>query len=135
MEYFVTSEGEAQLLRNMVGVEEMSMHLFINDVTPTRGFSRKSFKEPATGGYRSILLSPARWKVEEGDATTAAEARYPKVTYEFQSAVGRVFGYFFMQRGAVLWAVRLPDDAPYFAKWKGDKLHIQPVMRLFPEQE
>lgn len=125
MDYFVTSEGEAQLLRNMVGVD-MTLHLFVNDLIPTRGASRKSFKEPVGSGYRPIVLNPSRWKIS-GDP---AEAAYPQVTYTFQAAVGRIYGYFFIQQGTVLWAVRLPDSAPFHANWNGDKLHIQPVMQL-----
>ncbi len=130
MEYFVPAEGEAQMLRNMVGTEEISLHLFINDVTPTRATTRKAFKEPAGAGYRSVLLEPGRWQVVKGGNSLPAVAQYPTITFTFQAQVGRIFGYFFVQRGAVLWAVRLPEDAPYYAKWNGDKLLIDPEMRL-----
>lgn len=123
--YTITQAGEAQLLLNMVNAD-LTLRLFVNDVMPGRGTVTSALKEPTGSGYRPVALTPGRWKVIPGDP---GRVQYPPQDFVFQASVGRIYGYFVTQGPTLLYAVRLPEDAPFYAKWKGDTLVVQPILR------
>jgi hypothetical protein len=129
MPFIIPKEGEKKILSNVVKMDDITLHLFINDVTLSRALTSKSFEEPTSAqAYRPIKLASGKWELVQTKDGLAAV--HPKVGWEFTGEIGRIFGYFYKQKGTVLFAHRIPDESPFFVKNPQDSLSITPNLRL-----
>ena len=103
------------------------MRLYANDVSPDRTSTEASFVEPGEG-YTPKSLTPNGWMVIAG---TPSQAEHQLVTWEFDRALGHIYGYYVTREngGELMWAERFEKQA-FNIKTAGDKIQITPRLTL-----
>ncbi len=125
----VNRRAAGAMLRAVVSLGR-KVHLYANDVHPSREHDLKAFQEVTGGGYAPVELAADDWVVRE-DGKLCVATR-PPVKWAFTSGVGNIFGYYVTDAGgALLWAERLAP-APFLAANPGDKLRIALAFDLGP---
>lgn len=123
MSLIITSAGKTQALSYLVGkdttVQNLTLKLFSNNVTPNVEFTPADFVEVTGGGYTSLALTGSSWNVD------SSSAAYPQQTWEFTGSVGNVYGYYVTtaDNTAVIFAEKF-DDGPYNVATSGDIIRV-----------
>lgn len=123
MSLIITSAGKTQALSYLVGkdttVQNLTLKLFSNNVTPGSDFTPSSFVEVTGGGYASVSLTGSTWTVDNSAAV------YPQQTWTFTGAAGNVYGYYVTtaDNTAVIFAEKF-DDGPYNVATNGDIIRV-----------
>jgi hypothetical protein len=130
------SVGEVRALELLVGQaapDNLTLHLFANDVKPSLGDTVETYQEVSGGGYVSKILDGNTWLISGG---SPAVAEYPPQEFLFSAPPDRitVFGYFILQSGELLWAERFQPESdftpPFIVTGLGDRVVITPVFML-----
>jgi hypothetical protein len=131
MAIIVPNVGEEKLARRMVGLDtngNLTLKLYVNDVTPGDSDTAGTYTEMSTQGYAAKTLTAGSWTVL---ATSAALALYAEQTWTFDGTGGSttVYGYFVVEAGGVLlWAERF--GAPITIVDNGDDIAVTPLLTV-----
>ena len=90
--------------------DELVLHLYRNDATPTDATTLTSFVEISGWGYSPKRLLPSLWSVSRTREGWRLFSYGKEITFEFTGAGAlTVYGYFVTRRkdGALVWADRL----------------------------
>lgn len=118
MAFAACNEGDNQMLSillNKASVENLTLKLFTNNITPDKSQTASSFTECAAAGYTSITLTPSSWTVTQGTGagTTPTTAAYPQQTFTL-TASATIYGYYLVgaTSGKCYFAEKF-SDGPY----------------------
>jgi hypothetical protein len=118
MSFAACNEGDSQMLSlvlNKTSVENLTLKLYSNNITPDKSQTAASFTECSGSGYASIALTPASWTVTAGTGagTTATSAAYPQQTFTLTGAL-TAYGYFLVgATSGKCYFAELFSGAPY----------------------
>lgn len=127
-----TKETETRLLQDHLD-ESMLIHLYTNNVTPTRATALASFTTLDSGflGYAPKLIGVGSWVVTSVDPACLASA--PMVVWTFLGSVGPIYGYYYSQGNSVSYPMGAAErffDGPYSMIRTGQQLSISPVLGI-----
>jgi len=129
MALLVPNRGEQsvlELLTNKRAVENLTLKLYVNNVTPAEGDTASTYTEMSTQGYAAINLVAGSWTVTAG---APSDATYTQQTWTFDGTGGltQVYGYFLVGTTSTLlyWAEKF-SDGPYPISNNGDKILLTP---------
>lgn len=122
------------ILLNKDAAEELDMHIYQNDVTPTAATVIGDFTEATFTGYASVELSSSNYAVAAGaGAADPATASYPAVNFTSSSdqSSQNCYGYYITRRttGDLLWCERF-TDGPYNIQNNGDGFSITQNLQM-----
>jgi len=129
MALLVPNRGEQsvlELVTNKRAVENLTLKLYVNNVTPAEGDTAASYTEMSTQGYVAKALTGASWTVT-GGAPSDATAALQTWTFDGTGGLTQVYGYFLVGTTSALlyWAERF-SDGPYPIANNGDKINLTP---------
>ena len=125
----VPDVGENRILEaivNKTAPENLSLRLFINNITPSDTDTTGTFTQAGFPGYAAITLTGASWNAASGGS----------ITYSAQqswtcsgSSTNDVYGYYVVQvtSGILLWAER-DAAAPAAVRNSGDAVKVTPTI-------
>jgi hypothetical protein len=125
----VPDVGENRILEalvNRTAPENLSLRLFINNITPSDTDTTATFTQAGFPGYAAITLTGASWNAASGGS----------ITYSAQqswtcsgSSTDDVYGYYVVQvtSGILLWAER-DGAAPAAVRNSGDVIRVTPTI-------
>ena len=128
--------GEVRALSLIVGaspIQDLSLHLYSNDVTPSPSDTANTYTEVSGGGYSAKRLFGSEWLIEGGEPSIA---QYPPQEFLFSGLprIISVFGYYVLQGDSLLWAERFRPEGgfrpPFIVTGLGDRVVITPVFTL-----
>lgn len=131
-----TDEGAVQILTSYfnksqpAGGNNLTLCLFVNDMTPSDTNTSASFTEPTGGGYATKTLTAGSWTV----TTTGgiSQAAYAQQTFTFTGALdgaASIYGYFVKDAdGEVIFAERA--TASWAPVENGDTYKITVIYQL-----
>ena len=106
MTLIVPSVGDVLALNLITGKTaqtNLKLHLFKNNVTPTKTDTISTYTESTGTGYASVTLTPANFSTSTVGSTTTTS--YPTVTFTYTGSES-VYGYYVTNNDStiVLWA-------------------------------
>ncbi len=108
------------------GGKDLTLKLFVTDVTPSDTSVAGDFTEATGGGYAAKTLSNASWTVTVGN--DPSDAVYAQQTYTFTGALTTnpdIYGYFVVDAdGTLVWAEKFAST--FTPANNGDALKITP---------
>ena len=129
MTLLVPTVGANVVLENIVNrtaPQNLILHLFINNVTPSNTDTAATYTEAVFPGYAAITLAGGTW-----NAASARSIAYSAIQTFTCSGVStdNVYGYYLTQAtsGTLVWAERDPS-APFAVRNSGDKVQITPTI-------
>lgn len=130
---FVTTKLGAvhalQVLTYNVIQDYLRLHLFVNNIVPTRDDTLASYQECTAAGYGSIVLLGSNWTFQVDPAAQVATATFPMQTFALTSSVS-VFGYYITNQVTnVLLVAERFTNAPFQIVGNGN-VFITPKLRL-----
>jgi hypothetical protein len=110
--------------------KDLTLQLFVNDVTPTDTDTSSTYTEAVGGGYSSKTLVNGSWTVNP--AHDPADAMYAQQQFTFTGQLTNnptIYGYMIKDSvGTLIWAERFPVAfTPYN---NDDKIFVTPKMQL-----
>jgi len=120
------------LLNNVwpAGGKNLTLKLFVNDVTPVDTSVAGDFTVAAGGGYGNITLTNGSWAV--ADAAGIRTGSYAQQTFAFTGALdggATIYGYYIIDAdGVLVWAERLA--ASFTPANNGDTLKVTPKFQM-----
>jgi hypothetical protein len=136
MSLVMPSVGAVRALELLVGQaapDNLTLHLFSNNVQPSSFDTLETYEEVSGGGYVSKLLNGNDWLISGGTPSTA---EHPPQEFVFSAPphVVSIFGYYILQNGELLWAERFSSEdgfqPPFIVTGLGDKVVVTPVFTL-----
>jgi hypothetical protein len=136
MSLVMPSVGGVRALELLVGQaapDNLTLHLFANDVKPSFGDTLETYEEVSGGGYVAKTLDGNTWLISGGSPTIA---EYPPQEFLFSAPPERItiYGYFIVQGDELLWAERFQPEndfkPPFIVTGLGDRVVITPVFTL-----
>jgi hypothetical protein len=126
-----------ELIVGQAAPDNLTLHLFTNDVYPSLEDVTSTYIEVRGGGYASKILDGNEWLVSSGIA------EYPPQEFLFTDIphAHNIFGYFILQGDTLLWAERFQEtvDPPFRPPFRvtglGDKVIVTPVFVLRQVEE
>ena len=104
----ITTLGLVPLTASALGktaIGTLSVHLFVNNITPDITFINITATEMTMSGYAAINLTPASWSITStGGICTAT---YPSITFSMTTSTSQtIFGYWIKDSvsGLGIWA-------------------------------
>jgi hypothetical protein len=118
MSIIITNIAKQKFLENFFSVENLTLKLFSNDVTPSSTDDSDSFEEFSGGNYSSVELNSSEWNI------TSSDVFYPQINWSFENVSGNIYGYYIVdQNDSVIFAERFPN-APYAVSNSGDEIAV-----------
>ena len=136
MALLIPTASENVLLLTMLGTsaaEDLTLCLYVNNVTPSDASVAGTFTEMSTLGYTSKSLVKGSWTVAQ-NGSSKAEASYAQQSWTFTSGTAvTVYGYFVKRAttGDLVWAERF--TAPHTVQNTGDTIRVTPKITLSKE--
>lgn len=128
----VPRSEQLTMLRRHILEEPCSLHLFANDVRPTRALDTlTTLQEPLEElGYKPIELDGEAW-VFTVEPDGQVSATYPEQTFTFTGPQGPVYGWLVMGRrtGKIKMIERPPGDPANIGR-AGDAIAVIPRLTL-----
>lgn len=123
--------GEENLLARMLNnasPDNVNLHLYTNNYTPTSSDTVASYTESTGAGYALITLTGSSWVIA---GPTPATASYPQVTFTYTGAEPVLYGYYVTNNANTIleWAERF-TDGPYSIPSGGGSVKITPKISL-----
>ncbi len=120
--------GEVLMLRYIVNnatPDNLRLHLYSNNVVPSKSDVLGTYSEVAVGGYSNVSLTGSLWTAATVSGTTTAV--YPTQSFTFSTSVV-VYGLYVTNNasGQLLWAERF-DPLPFSIPTSGGQIQIDPV--------
>lgn len=110
--------------------KNLSLKLFVTNVTPADTDTASSYTEASGGGYAAITLNNGSWTVTVGN--DPSDATYTEQTFTFTGALTTntvVYGYYVVDADAVLiWAEKF--GTTFTPANNGDTLKVTPKFQL-----
>lgn len=110
--------------------KDLTLKLFVTDVTPSQASVAGDFTEAAGGGYVAKTLTNGSWTVTP--ANDPSDAVYAQQSFVFTGALTTntdIYGYYVVDDdGVLVWAETL--NATYTPTTNGDTLSITPKFQL-----
>jgi hypothetical protein len=125
----VPDVGENRILETIVNktaAENLSLRLFINNITPSDTDTTATFTQAVFPGYAAITLTGASWGTASGGTITYSAQQ----TWTCSgSSTDDVYGYYIVQvtSGILLWAER-DGAAPAAVRNSGDAVRVTPTI-------
>lgn len=131
MAIVAVDQAELQFLENIFNrttPEDLTVHLYANDVTPAQTDTEAQYTEVTGGGYAEVDLVPALWVITGIEPT---KGTYPQITWTFTAAVGTVYGYYVTGKtsGNLLWSERF-SSAPINVQNADVKINVTLIFTL-----
>lgn len=106
MALLAPSQGDYLMLQyvtHKLGNADLKLHLFNNNVTPSKSDTLTTYTESTASGYAAITLTGSSWTVSTTSGVTTAS--YPQQTFTFTGS-DSIYGYFVTDGSTttVLWA-------------------------------
>jgi hypothetical protein len=118
MSIIITNIAKQKFLENFFSVENLTLKLFSNDVTPSSTDDSDSFEEFSGGNYSSVELNSSEWNI------TSSDVFYPQINWSFENVSGNIYGYYIVdENDSVIFAERFPN-APYAVSNSGDEIAV-----------
>jgi hypothetical protein len=118
MSITITNIAKQKFLENFFSVENLTLKLFSNDVTPSSTDDSDSFEEFSGGNYSSVELNSSEWNI------TSSDVFYPQINWSFENVSGNIYGYYIVdENDSVIFAERFPN-APYAVSNSGDEIAV-----------
>lgn len=128
----VGADARLAMLDLLLGVEPLTIKLFVNDLVPEDGELERDYVELDGHGYADVGLDPAQWLTTPGDGgEEPALAVYPKVSWVFTAGPAvAVWGYFVVYTNSqrLAWSERFAR--PQVIEFSGDNISVIPTFRL-----
>jgi hypothetical protein len=128
----VGADRALELIVGQAAPDNLTLHLFSNDVEPSLSDTAETYTEVHGGGYSPKTLDGNEWLISDGLAQYAPQ----EFLFTDIPRPHHVFGYFVLQGTSLLWAARFePQDNPPFrppfnVTGLGDKIIVTPVFAL-----
>lgn len=130
MSLIATNEAEILLLQiivNMVDNDDLVLHLYTADVTPTDATLQSSLTEATAAGYSAVTLVGSSWTTTQVGGLTTAE--YDETSFTFTTNVD-VYGYYVTSTSDdIVWVERF-SGAPFSFPDTGGTLMITPKITI-----
>jgi hypothetical protein len=112
------------------GGQNLTLKLFVNDITPTNAMTAASFTAAAGGGYADKTLTSGSWTVSAPGGIV--QGAYAKQTFTFSGALTTnttIYGYYIVDAdGVIVTAERL---AASFAPANNlDSVDVTPIIQM-----
>ena len=119
--------GEIEVLKDLLGkqlIGDLTVKLFVNDITPSNGDTLATYIEMSTLGYAPKTITPAGWTIIP--TLNKALGTHTMLTWVFSAgAPVTIYGLFVVDsRGALRWMDRL--ETPLDVGQASDSLSITP---------
>lgn len=123
--------GEVQLLKYMVNyapADNVVLHLYTNNWTPTSSDTLANYTESVAAGYHSMTLPGSQWTVSTVAGTSSATFATQTFSY---STSETLYGYYITNNATstLLW-VELFTGAPFTIPSTGGTLQVNPDLTL-----
>ncbi len=120
--------GEVLMLRYIVNngtPDNLRLHLYSNNVVPSKGDVLGTYSEVAVGGYSNVSLNGSLWSTATISGTTTST--YPTQTFTFTTSVV-VYGLYVTNNSSsqLVWAERF-DPLPFSIPTTGGQIQIDPT--------
>lgn len=128
MALVVPHVGEVQVLAvllNQTTQQNVTLHLYQNDVTPTDSVTLGDLTECTYPGYAAHVLAGANWSISTTNGTTTASYPEQVVPCTADTPAQTVYGYYLTQGGTLVWAERF-TDGPIVIERFGDTVKLSP---------
>lgn len=113
------------------GGNDLTVKLFVNNITPTDADIAATYTEAAGGGYAAKILTAANW-VTSVFSNIAQAAYVPQLTWTFTGALtanATIYGYYVVDAdGVLIFAEKALT--PFIPANNGDTLIFNPVIQL-----
>lgn len=125
-----TKETEIRMLQDHLD-EDVLLHLYTNNLTPTRSTALASLTTIVSGsyGYAPHLIGVGSWSVNSADPACYAVA--PMIVWTFGMSLGAIYGYYYSQANSTnypMGGVERFYDGPYSMIRTGQQLSITPTI-------
>jgi hypothetical protein len=131
MALLVPLVGEINLLGRMLNFaspDDVKLHLYTNNHTPTSSDTTANYTESSGAGYAAITLTGSSWVIA---GPTPATASYPQQTFTYTGAEPTIYGYYVTNNaGTTLEWAELFTDGPYAIPSGGGSVKITPKISL-----
>lgn len=116
--------------RRPAGGNNLTLKLFVTDVTPADTSVAGDFTEATGGGYSAKTLTNGSWTVSS--ANDPSDAVYAEQTFTFTGALttnGTIYGYYVVDAdGVLIWAEKF--STTFTPANNGDQLKLTPKFQL-----
>lgn len=134
MAFITVDVGEVLLLKymlNNVTPEDVQLHLYTNNVTPTESDDLTDYTESSATGYTPFALAGTAWTFATAGGTSSAI--YARQTFTFSTSE-TAYGYYLTNIDGssvdtLVWAERF-TGAPYTVPTGGGTIDIDPKIVL-----
>lgn len=131
MSFTTTLTGEVLLLQYMLNVtsaDNVRLHLYRNDYTPTINTTTGNVTEANNAGYASISLTGSQWTVAAAGGSGCAAYANQSFTYTTSDVV---YGYYITNNASstVIWAERF-ENSPLNVPVAGGAITVAPSICL-----
>lgn len=113
------------VLLNQSAPQDVTLHLYRNDVTPTDSTTLADLTECTYPGYAALVLSGANWAISTTGGTTTATYAEQAFPCTADTAAQSVYGYYLTQGATVVWVERF-TDGPLSIQRFGDTVRLSP---------
>ena len=111
-----------ELIVNKTAAQDLTLHLFSNDVTPAETDTISTYTENAESGYSAKTLTGASWDT----TSTISTASYAAQTFSFTTSATS-YGYFVKHGSSLLLAERF-TGAPFNIPSGGGNISVTPTI-------
>lgn len=123
MALVVPDVGEVLMLKralNHTAADNVKVHLFVNDVTPSDDTVLGDLTECTADGYAAEVLTGTSFTIATNTGTTTAE--YAQITFEL-TGTATVYGYYVTDNAGtgLLWVERFADAPHNFPSGGGNE--------------
>ena len=132
MALLITTAGQNLLLQwalcSTSQPEDLTLHLYTNNYTPTAADTTASYTEATFTGYSAMPVARATWGAPATNSTGQGEADYPQQTWTVGSSQ-TIYGYWIqgVTSGTVVWAEAFATPRPLQS---GDTFRLTPSFTL-----
>ena len=134
MSMVIPNPSELHMLKTLMGqepIEDMVLHLFVNNYTPTLNDVLSAYTEMAGLGYASIAIPHGNWSIVTDGVNNRAVATFPEQDWTFQDGTATtVYGYYLTRAltGDLWYSERFATS--HIVQNLGDKIKLTLVMAL-----
>ncbi len=136
MTMFACNEGDNQMLSmllNKVAVENLTLKLYSNNITPDKSQTAASFTECSGNGYAAISLAGADWTVTQGTGAgaTPTSAACAQKTFTLSGAL-TAYGYYLVgATSGKCYFAELFSGGPFVLPAGGGTIKVTPNVTSF----
>lgn len=127
----VPNVGEVIAAQKYLTLENLTLKLFSNNVTPAEGDTAATYTEVTGGGYASKTLALGSWTIVAGDPTTGTYAAQDFAFTGATTGPGTIYGYYLVDGSNVLrGSERFGASVVPFNPVNGSLIRITPKLQV-----